>query len=163
MWKIRKFSLQSGLELMTTRMINEVLTNWTTELAGCITLLQFFHHSGLNPTKNRQGETTYVLEYLGLGVCWPRHGCGPSRVDRSLSLALTSPTYHTLSYQQPTERASCSSNKFTGHVIHNMQSICPYLPHANSFLFIIFLVAYWKTFCVQNVKKNKPCANKTFL
>jgi len=26
MWKIRKFSLQSGLELMATRMIDEVLT-----------------------------------------------------------------------------------------------------------------------------------------
>jgi len=31
MWKIRKFSLQSGLELMTTRMIDEDPTNWTTE------------------------------------------------------------------------------------------------------------------------------------
>jgi len=31
MWKIRKFSIQSGLELMTTRMIDEVLTNSTTE------------------------------------------------------------------------------------------------------------------------------------
>jgi len=31
MWKIRKCSLQSGLELMTTRMIDEVLTNRTTE------------------------------------------------------------------------------------------------------------------------------------
>jgi len=27
MWKIRKFSLQSGLELKTTRMIDEVITN----------------------------------------------------------------------------------------------------------------------------------------
>jgi len=27
MWKIRKLSLQSGFELMTTRMIDEVLTN----------------------------------------------------------------------------------------------------------------------------------------
>jgi len=27
MLKIRKFSLQSGLELMTTRMMDEVLTN----------------------------------------------------------------------------------------------------------------------------------------
>jgi len=31
MWKIRKFSLQSGLEVMTTRMMDEVLTNGTTE------------------------------------------------------------------------------------------------------------------------------------
>jgi len=31
MWKIRKFSLQSRLKLMSTRMIDEVLTNWTTE------------------------------------------------------------------------------------------------------------------------------------
>jgi len=31
MRKIRKFSIQSGLELLTTRMIDEVLTNWTTE------------------------------------------------------------------------------------------------------------------------------------
>jgi len=30
MWKIRKFSLQSGFE-MTTRMMDEVLTNSTTE------------------------------------------------------------------------------------------------------------------------------------
>jgi len=29
MWKVRKFSIQSGLVLMTTRMIDEVLTNWT--------------------------------------------------------------------------------------------------------------------------------------
>jgi len=31
MWKIRKFSLQSGLELITTRLIDVVLTNATTE------------------------------------------------------------------------------------------------------------------------------------
>jgi len=31
MWEIRIFSLQSGLKLMTTRMINEVFTNCTTE------------------------------------------------------------------------------------------------------------------------------------
>jgi len=31
MWKIIKFSLQPGLELMTTRMIDEVLTNWAKE------------------------------------------------------------------------------------------------------------------------------------
>jgi len=31
MWKIRTFSHQPGLELMTTRMIDEVLTNWTTD------------------------------------------------------------------------------------------------------------------------------------
>jgi len=31
MWKIRKVSLQSGLELMTSRMIDKVLTNWTQE------------------------------------------------------------------------------------------------------------------------------------
>jgi len=31
MWKIRKFSLQSGFEHMATRMVDEVLTNWTTE------------------------------------------------------------------------------------------------------------------------------------
>jgi len=31
MWKIRKFSLQLGLELIITRIIDEVLTNWTTE------------------------------------------------------------------------------------------------------------------------------------
>jgi len=31
MWKIRKFSHQSGLELTTTRLIDEVLTNSTTE------------------------------------------------------------------------------------------------------------------------------------
>jgi len=31
MWKTRKFPLQSGLELMTTRMIDEVLTNSTTQ------------------------------------------------------------------------------------------------------------------------------------
>jgi len=34
MWRIRKFSLQSGLELMTTRMIDEVLANCTTETVG---------------------------------------------------------------------------------------------------------------------------------
>jgi len=31
MWKIRKYSLQSGLELTTTRMLDEVSTNWTTD------------------------------------------------------------------------------------------------------------------------------------
>jgi len=31
MCKIRQFSLRSGLELMTTRMMDDVLTNWTTE------------------------------------------------------------------------------------------------------------------------------------
>jgi len=31
MKNIRKFSLQSGLELMATRMIDKVLTNYTTE------------------------------------------------------------------------------------------------------------------------------------
>jgi len=31
MWKIRKFSLQSGFELVTTRLIDQVITNWTTE------------------------------------------------------------------------------------------------------------------------------------
>jgi len=31
MWKIRKFSLQSGLELMPTRLIDEVLTNCSAE------------------------------------------------------------------------------------------------------------------------------------
>jgi len=31
MWKIWKFSVQSGLELMATGMIDEVFTNWTTE------------------------------------------------------------------------------------------------------------------------------------
>jgi len=29
MWKIKKISLQLGLELMTTRMMDEVLANWT--------------------------------------------------------------------------------------------------------------------------------------
>jgi len=33
MWKIRKFSLQSVLELMITRIIDEVLTNRTTGAA----------------------------------------------------------------------------------------------------------------------------------
>jgi len=31
MWNISKFSLQSGLELKTNRMIDKVLNNWTTE------------------------------------------------------------------------------------------------------------------------------------
>jgi len=31
MWKIRKFSLQSGLELMATRMIDEVLSKCAKE------------------------------------------------------------------------------------------------------------------------------------
>jgi len=31
MWIIRKHTLQSGLKLMTTRMRDEVLANWTTE------------------------------------------------------------------------------------------------------------------------------------
>jgi len=35
MWKITKLSLQSGLELITTRMVGEVLTNWGWLILTC--------------------------------------------------------------------------------------------------------------------------------
>jgi len=45
MWKIRKFSLQSGFEVMITRMIDEVYTNWTIE-AECDSVNNLYQWKG---------------------------------------------------------------------------------------------------------------------
>jgi len=50
-----KFSLQSGLELMTIRIIDEVLTNWTTEaFMVCLIFISL--------KKNYFGITCWVIE-----------------------------------------------------------------------------------------------------
>jgi len=51
MWKIRKFTLQSGLKLITTRMIDDVLTNRTTD-AGFLDLFNLFVFSGAKKSKS---------------------------------------------------------------------------------------------------------------
>jgi len=50
MWKIRKCSLQSWIELMTTRMIDEVLTNWTTEAGICTFKVRSFSSTYVTDT-----------------------------------------------------------------------------------------------------------------
>jgi len=62
MWEIWMFSLQSGLELMTTRMIDEVLTNWNAESA--------FHFCAGKPEKTE----AFGNEIPGTGLTFVRRG-----------------------------------------------------------------------------------------
>jgi len=65
MWKIKKISHQSGLELMTTRMIDEVLANGTTEAVFNCLLISFLGLSqaisNLLCTSGVLGARSYVV------------------------------------------------------------------------------------------------------